>query len=91
MRSYLIINQSCERQIIKEIGEEFPNVRIAILPQALVVETIDLSDLSTFMISTEDRHSISVTDLEGHQERDGLDRVITSIHVISHEEVIGVR
>ena len=32
---YLAVNQSCEGEIIKQVGEIFPHVGIPVLPQAL--------------------------------------------------------
>lgn len=42
----LILNDSGQWQIIEEISEEFPNVCIAILAHAFVIEAVNLSDLA---------------------------------------------
>lgn len=42
----LVVDQSGERKVIEEVGEVFPDVRIAILAQALVVEAVNLGNLS---------------------------------------------
>lgn len=36
-------------------------------------------------------HSFGVADLEAHQQTDRFDGVVAAVHVIPHEEVIGVR
>ena len=47
---YLVLDQSCERQVVKEIREVLPYIGIAVLSQALIVEAIaakhrkDISD-----------------------------------------------
>jgi hypothetical protein len=35
--------------------------------------------------------SEELTYLEGHEKRHGLNRVITAVDVVAHEEVVGVR
>jgi len=58
-----LLNYSCERQVIKEVSEIFPHIRVSIFPQALVVETINLRDLSRFVVATQDRDSVLVAHL----------------------------
>jgi hypothetical protein len=36
----LVVNDGSEGQIVKEFGEDLPHVRISVLSEALVVETI---------------------------------------------------
>ena len=44
-RTHLIVDESSEGEEIKEIGEEAPDVGIAVFSQTFVVEAIDLCDL----------------------------------------------
>ena len=37
---YLVLNQCCQWKIVKQVCEELPDVGIAILPQALIIEAI---------------------------------------------------
>ena len=48
----LIIDKSGEREVIEEVGEVFPHVRVAIFAETLIVETIHLSNLAGFMVSS---------------------------------------
>jgi hypothetical protein len=89
-RTNLVVDESSERKVVEEVGEVLPDVRISILPQALVVETVNLSDLSRLVVTTEDRNAVPVPNLEGDEEGDGLDRVVSSVNVVSHEEVVRV-
>lgn len=43
---YLPINQRRQRQIVEQISEMLPHGRVAVFTETLVVETIDLSDLT---------------------------------------------
>lgn len=67
-----LFNDSGKRKVIKEVCEVFPNISVTVLPQALIIKTVDLCDLSRFVISTEYRDSILVADLEAHEKSDSL-------------------
>ena len=88
--TYLIVDEGGEGEVVKEVGEEFPNVGVAVLAQTFVVETVDLGDLTRFVISTEDRHAVAVADLHRDEEGDGLDGVVAPIDVVSHKQIIRV-
>lgn len=64
---YLAINECRQRQVIKQVRKEFPHIRVAVLSQALIVEAIDLGDLSGFVIAAQDRNSFPVSNLKGRQ------------------------
>jgi hypothetical protein len=50
-----------------------PDVRVAVLAEAFVVESVDLSDLAGFVVSSEDGNALRVADFESNEECDGLD------------------
>jgi len=86
----LVINQGCEGKVVEEVGEVFPDIRVAVLSEALVVEAIDLGNLAGFVITTEDCDALGISDLEGHEEGDSFDGVVSSINIVAHEEIIGI-
>jgi hypothetical protein len=55
-----VINDSGQGEIIEQLGEEHPDVRVTIFPQALVIEAIDLGDLSHFVVTSENSNSVLV-------------------------------
>jgi hypothetical protein len=59
----LIIDDSREGQIIKDLCAVAPYVDRTILSQALIVEAIDLGDLSAFMITSNQGDSFWVSHL----------------------------
>jgi hypothetical protein len=79
------------RKVVKGIGEMLPYVCVSIFSEALIVESVDLRDLSTLVVSSKDCDSISVSDFQGDEQSDRLKRVIASIDVVSHEEIIRLR
>lgn len=87
----MVVNECGEGKVIKQVGEELPDVGVPVLPQAFVVEAVDLGDLSALVVASEDGDPVSVPDLERDEQGDRLDRIVPSVDVIAHEKVIGVR
>jgi hypothetical protein len=52
---------------------------------------VHLGDLTGLVIASKDCNSILVAHLEADEQRDSLNGIVTSIHIISHEEVVGIR
>lgn len=88
--THLIVNQGSQGQVIKQISKEAPDVGIAIFSEALVVESVDLGDLSGLVVSTEDGDAVAVSELHCDKERDGFYRVITTVNVVTHKQIVGV-
>ena len=55
---YLAVYKSRERQVVEEICEEFPDVSVSIFTEAFIIETIDLCDLPTLVVTTKDCYAI---------------------------------
>lgn len=85
-----VVDNGGEGQVVKDVGAVSPHIDRAILSEALVIESIHLSDLSTLVISSDKSNSLWVSDLEGQEEEECLNGVVASIDEISHEEVICV-
>ncbi len=75
----LIFDNGREGQVIEEFSEAFPDIWITIFAAAFIIEAVYLRDLPWFMVSSEDGDSIFVSDLEGDQEGDGFDAVVSWI------------
>lgn len=59
----LAVNQGRQRQVVEEVRKVLPHIGVAILPQTFVVETVDLSDLPGFVVTSKDRNSLPVPNL----------------------------
>lgn len=46
----LVVDQGGQREVVEQVGEEFPDVGVAVLAQTLVVEAVDLGDLSRLVV-----------------------------------------
>lgn len=84
----LVVDEGCEREVIEQVGEVLPDVRVAVLAQALVVETVDLCDLSRLVVAAQDGDSLGVPNLEGDEKSHCLDRVVTSIDVVTFSTLL---
>lgn len=79
----LVVDESGEGEIIEEIGKVLPDISITVLAKALVVEAVDLGDLARLVVASEDGNSFGVSNLERDEEGDRLDRVVTSVDIVS--------
>lgn len=68
----LIFNNSCEWKVIEEFCELFPDVCVTVFPQALIIKSVYLGDLSALMIASEDGESILEADLKGNKKSHSL-------------------
>lgn len=75
----LILHDCSERQVIKQLSEALPDIGVAVFAGALIIEAIDLSDLSGLMIASEDGDSIFVPDLECDEQGDSFYGVVSCI------------
>ena len=60
----LSIHKCCQGQVIKQIGKIFPDIGIAIFAKTFVIKSINLCDLTRFVVSTEYSDPFSITNLE---------------------------
>lgn len=79
----LVFNESSEGKVVEEIGEVFPHVGVAVFAKTLVVETVDLGDLTGLVIATKDGNTLGVTNLQADQKGHSLDRIVASIDIIT--------
>ena len=86
----LIFDDSCQRQVVKEVRQVLPDISIAVLSETLIVEAIDLCDLTTFMVTAENRDAFLKSYFKTDEKCDGLHRVVSTIDIITHEEVISI-
>jgi hypothetical protein len=60
----LFINESCKTHVVKQLCTVSPDIHTSILPYTLVIEAIYLSDLSAFMVASNQENSIRVSKLK---------------------------
>lgn len=79
----LVVNEGGQGEVIEEVGKVFPDVRVAVFSQAFVVETVNLGDLTGFVVAAEDGDALRVADFESDEEGDCFDGKVTSIDVVA--------
>lgn len=79
----LVVDERGKRQVVEQVCKVFPNVGVAVLAEALVVEAVDLSNLTGLVVTTEDRDALRVSDLECHQKSHRLDRKVATVDVVA--------
>jgi hypothetical protein len=79
----LVVDQGSKREVVEEVRKVLPDVGVAVLAQAFIVEAVDLGDLAGLVIAAKDGDALWVSDLERDEEGHSLDREITSIDIIA--------
>lgn len=79
----LVVDEGSEGEVVEEVGEVLPDVGVAVFPEALVVEAVDLSDLTRLMVAAEDGDALWVSDLEGNEKGHRLHGVVTTVDVVA--------
>jgi hypothetical protein len=87
---YLLVNDCCNGQAVEAICKGLPQLDI-VSSFALIVESIDSVNRSTFVVAAQDEEVFRVFYLVGKEQADRLKRLFASIHIISKEEVVGLR
>ena len=86
-----IINNSSKRQKIEYFCAKPPNINRSILPQTLIIKSINLSNLSTLMISPNQSNLIPIPNLQRQKQKESLYRMEPPIDEITHENIISFR
>ena len=87
----LVLDESCEGEVIEQVGEVPPDIGVSVFSKTLVVKAIYLRNLSRFVVSAEDCDAVPVAKLESDEQSHGFDRIIAAIDIVAHEEVVGIR
>lgn len=88
--TYLVVNEGSQGKVVEQVGKVFPDVCIAVLAQAFIVESVHLGNLARLVVATKDGDSIAKAHLEGDEQRHRLHRVVPSIDIVTHEQVVCV-
>ena len=82
---YFIVDDCCKGKVVEDVSAVSPDIHGTIFSKTLVIEPVNLCDLSALMISPDKGDALGVSHHEGKQEEESLDRVVASIHEIAHE------
>lgn len=85
----LLVDDSGDRKAVEAIGEGLPKLDV-VATLALVVEAIDSVDRGALVVTSEDEEVFGVLDLVGKEQANSLKRLLTSVDVVTEEEVVGL-
>lgn len=86
----LLIDDGRNRQAVEAVGESLPQFDV-VSALALIVEAVDTVDRGTLVVATQDKEVLGVLNLVREEQTDGLQRLLTTIDVVTKEEVVGLR
>lgn len=85
----LLVDDSGDGQAVEAVGEGLPQLDV-VAALALIVEAVDSVDGGTLVVATEDEEVFGVLDLVGQEQANGLKGLLTSVDVVTEEEVVGL-
>lgn len=86
----LLIDDRADRKTVETVGEYFPELYI-VASLAFIIETVDSVDRRTLVIATQKEEILRKLNLVGKEKANCLQRLFASVHIITKEEVVGVR
>ena len=60
-----IIDYSSERHVVENISAVTPNIERTVFTKTFIIETVNLSNLSTLMITSDEGDQVGITHLIG--------------------------
>jgi hypothetical protein len=86
----LLIDDGCNWQAIETVRERLPKFDV-VTPLALIIKAVDAIDGRTFVVATQHEEVLRVFDLVGKEKADGLERLFTTIYIVSKKEIVRLR
>lgn len=86
----LLVDNGGDWKAVEAVGECLPQLDV-VPPLALVIEPVYSVNGSAFVVATKNKEVLWVLDLVCEEQADGLERLFSSIDIVSEEEVVGFR
>mmetsp|Transcript_42786 Transcript_42786/g.110333 ORF Transcript_42786/g.110333 Transcript_42786/m.110333 type:complete len:228 (+) Transcript_42786:1145-1828(+) len=86
-----LIHHRGDREIVKHFRAVLPSVRVSVLPHALIVKAIHLSNLPRFVVASDQSDLVWVPGFQQHEVGKRLQAVVTPVHKVTHENVVCFR
>ena len=77
------IHDRPQGQVIKDLTSPPPYVATAVLPLALVIESINLGDLSRLVVPSDESHAFRVSDFQCQEKEEGFDTVEAPVNKVA--------
>lgn len=79
----LVVDEGGKGEVVEQVGEVLPDIGISVLAEALVVEAVDLSDLTRLVVAAEDGDALGISDLQGDEQGHCLNRIVSTVDVVA--------
>lgn len=79
----LVVDEGGKGEVVEQVGEVLPDIGISVLAEALIVEAVDLGDLTRLVVAAEDGDALGISDLQGDEQGHCLNRVVSTINVVT--------
>jgi hypothetical protein len=84
-----LVNESTYWHAVEDVTESLPHLDI-VSSLTLVIETVDSSNGSTFVVASELEEVLWVLCLVREHQRDGLETLLATVHIVAQEDVVAV-
>ena len=91
MDSHLVINERCHGEQVKDAAAVAPGVAVPVFVLTLVIEAVHLRDLPQLVVPSQQGYPVWPPGLEYHEAGECLQAVVSPVHKVPHEDVVGVR
>ena len=81
-------HERAQGEVVEDLAAVAPDVRAAVLADALVVEAIHGCYLPRLVVTSYECDAVWVADLEAEEEEEGFKRVEAAVDEVAHEEVV---
>jgi hypothetical protein len=85
----LLVNNGGNRQAVEAVGEGLPQLDV-VSSLALIVKAIDTVDGGTLVVTTQNEEVLGVLDLVCEEQADSLERLLTTVDVVTEEKIVGL-
>lgn len=86
----LVVNDGGQAEVVEDFRAVSPHVDGAILLEALIVETVHLSDLAGFVVSANQGDSVRIPHLQSQQKQERFHTVVATVDEVTEKQVVGV-
>jgi len=86
----LIVNHSCAGETVEDTTERLPDFN-TVTATAFVIKSVDAVDTRCFMVTSKNEEIFWVLDFICKEKANNLNGLLSSINIVSKEEVVGLK
>ena len=86
----LVVDDAGDGEAVEGVSEGLPQLDV-VAALHLVKEAVNPVNAGALVVSAQDEEVLGELDLEGEDEADGLETLLSTIHVVTKEQVVGSR